>query len=57
MRLGELAGLDLEDIDIDANVADVVRKGRRPGTAPFGVKTALALDRYIRIRAQQRGPA
>jgi site-specific recombinase XerD len=50
MRRGELAGLKLEDIDFDHDVALVLGKGRRPRSCPFGNKTAKALDRYLRTR-------
>jgi site-specific recombinase XerD len=51
MRRAELAGLTLEDLDLDANVAVVLGKGRRPRAVPFGARTARALDRYLRARA------
>ena len=54
MRRAELAGLRLEDIDFDQNVALVVGKGRRPRACPFGRKTAVTLDRYLRARAAHR---
>ncbi len=54
MRRAELAGLRVEDIDFDTNVAVVVGKGQRPRACPFGRKTAQALDRYLRARAQHR---
>lgn len=52
MRLGELAALTVADVDLDLNVGVVTGKGRRIRTAPFGVKTAQALDRYLRARAR-----
>lgn len=54
MRRAELTGLRVEDVDFDANVAVVLGKGRRPRACPFGKRTAVALDRYLRIRAKQR---
>jgi len=54
MRLGELAGLTLGDLDFDLNLARVLGKGRRPRACPFGKKTARALDRYLRARARHR---
>ena len=54
MRRGELAGLKVEDIDLDSNVALVLGKGRRQRACPFGRKTSLALDRYLRVRAHHR---
>jgi integrase/recombinase XerC len=50
MRLSELAGLSMDDVDLDEQVALVVGKGRRARACPFGAKTTLALDRYIRVR-------
>ncbi len=50
MRLSEMAGLQLGDIDLDADVAVVLGKGRRPRSCPFSSKTATALDRYLRVR-------
>jgi site-specific recombinase XerD len=51
-RLGEIAGLMVEDIDFDAGVAHVVGKGRRARALPFGEATALALGRYLRVRSK-----
>jgi site-specific recombinase XerD len=52
MRRGELAGLTVDDIDFDMDVAQVLGKGRRPRACPFGAKTAQALDRYLRERSR-----
>lgn len=49
-RLEEIASLRVDDVDLDAHTAQVVGKGRRPRTLPFGVRTAEALDRYLRAR-------
>jgi site-specific recombinase XerD len=54
MRRAELSGLRLEDVDLDHHVAVVMGKGRRPRGCAFGRKTALALDRYLRVRAMHR---
>jgi site-specific recombinase XerD len=54
LRRSELTGLKLDDIDLDLNVAAVMGKFRRPRAVPFGKKTALALDRYLRVRGQHR---
>jgi site-specific recombinase XerD len=53
-RRGEIAGLLVSDLDMDLNVAHVTGKGRRERAAPFGRKTALLLDRYLRVRAKHR---
>ena len=52
MRLSELAGLTVQDIDFELNVAHVLGKGGRPRACPFGRRTALAIDRYLRERAR-----
>jgi site-specific recombinase XerD len=54
MRRSEIAGLRVEDVDFEVNVALVVGKGSRPRACPFGRKTALAMDRYLRARAKHR---
>jgi site-specific recombinase XerD len=52
VRLGEIAGLRVENIDWDLEVAAVIGKGRRPRTVAFGRKVTQALDRYTRSRGQ-----
>jgi site-specific recombinase XerD len=54
MRRGELAGLSVDDVDLEARTATVLGKGRRPRVCPFGVKTARALDRYLRARSSHK---
>lgn len=54
MRLAELAGLQLEDLDLESDTATVMGKGSRPRSCPFGAKAAAALDRYLRVRAAHR---
>jgi len=60
IRLGECSGLSVANVDIDDdNLVYVLGKGRRPRACPFGAKTAAALDRYLRARANyvaERGP-
>jgi site-specific recombinase XerD len=57
MRRAELSGLKVDDIDFEHDIALVVGKGRRPRACPFGRRTAQALDRYLRSRAQHRDAA
>jgi len=52
MRISELAGLKVSDLDLESNVATVLGKGRRPRVCPFGIKAARALDRYLRGRSR-----
>jgi site-specific recombinase XerD len=54
LRLGEIAGLRLTDIDKELQVAIVVGKGSRPRACPYGNRTAAAIDRYLRLRAKHR---
>ena len=53
-RLGEVAGLAVDDVDFDAGVCHVIGKGRRGRALPFGQATALALGRYLRARSKER---
>ena len=48
VRRGEIAGLRVEDVDLDQEAAVVMGKGRRPRACPFGHKSGQALDRYMR---------
>jgi site-specific recombinase XerD len=54
MRRDELVGLRLADADVVGHVAVVLGKGRRERGCPFGDKTAVALDRYVRARKVHR---
>ncbi|MGI8707951.1 MAG: tyrosine-type recombinase/integrase [Actinomycetota bacterium] len=50
-RCAEVTHLKVEDLDFDNQVALVMGKGRRSRACPFGAKTAVSLDRYLRTRA------
>lgn len=55
IRLGEMAGLGLADVDLDVHdVVHVLGKGSRGRAVPFGGKTGTALDRYLRERARHQ---
>jgi site-specific recombinase XerD len=51
LRISEMAGTTLGDLDREHDVVHVLGKGRRPRAVPFGARTARALDRYLRIRS------
>jgi site-specific recombinase XerD len=51
-RLGELAALSEEDVDINYMALHVLGKGRRQRSAPFGPTTGVALNRYRRARRE-----
>ena len=48
IRVGELVGLDVDDIDRDRNVLRVFGKGRKERAVPFGRPAARALDFWLR---------
>lgn len=48
IRVGELVGLDVDDVDRDRNVIRVLGKGRKERTVPFGAPAAAALDTWLR---------
>lgn len=50
MRHKEVINIRLEDVDLNEQLVTVTRKGRKVQRLPFGVKTAAALDRYLRAR-------
>jgi site-specific recombinase XerD len=53
-RWAELMGLTVADVDFDLDVLLVLGKGRRERALPFGRKSALVLDRYLRVRARHK---
>jgi site-specific recombinase XerD len=53
-RRAELLGMRLEDLNFEYDVVRVVGKGGRERALPFGHRTALALDRYLRTRSRHR---
>lgn len=53
IRLAEMAGLKLADIDLNVRTVWVTGKGDRPRQVPFDFETARALDRYVRKSRSQ----
>jgi len=47
IRVGELVGLDVDDIDHDRRVVRVLGKGRKERTVPYGDPAARALDAWL----------
>lgn len=47
-RLGEVAGLRVQDVDQALSLVRVTGKGRRVRQCPYGVRTQRALGRYLR---------
>jgi site-specific recombinase XerD len=53
-RRAELMGLTVADVDFDLDVLLVLGKGRRERALPFGRRSAVVLDRYLRVRARHK---
>lgn len=54
LRVSEVTGIDLVDLDLDAETVTVTGKGSRIRPAYFGARTGQALDRYLRERRNHR---
>jgi len=62
IRVGELCGLDIDDVDRERNVVRVFGKGRKERMVPFGVPAAQAIERWLAagrplLRAEGAGGA
>ena len=62
VRVGELAGLDIDDLDPDRRTLRVLGKGNKERTVPYGLPAALAVDDWLRrgrpaLVAADSGPA
>lgn len=55
LRISELAGLNLEDVDWEGRWLRVRGKGRKERQVPFGVRAAEALERYLAGRRPAEG--
>lgn len=53
VRISELAGLGIGDVDRETDEIIVMGKGRRPRVIPFGARTGESLARYLRKRAPE----
>lgn len=49
IRVGELVGLDIDDVDFGSNVVRVMGKGAKERTVPFGGPAAIALQGWLRL--------
>lgn len=50
LRLSELTGLDLPDLDLDAGLVSVTGKGRKTRVVPVGRKAKTALSLWLEVR-------
>jgi integrase/recombinase XerC len=49
IRVGELVGLDMDDVDFGSNVVRVMGKGAKERTVPFGGPAAIALQGWLQL--------
>ena len=49
VRVGELVGLDVDDVDLSRHLITVLGKGNKQRAVPFGLPAAAALDRWMRF--------
>jgi len=52
LRLAECVGLDLDRLDIAQGLVTVLGKGNRTRTVPVGYAALVALQKWIRVRAE-----
>ena len=62
VRVGELTGLDIDDLDPDRRTLRVLGKGNKERTVPYGVPAAMAVDDWLRrgrplLARENSGPA
>jgi integrase/recombinase XerC len=62
VRVGELAGLDVDDLDPDRRTLRVLGKGNKERTVPYGLPAAVAVDDWLRrgrgkLAVRDSGPA
>ena len=56
LRVSELCGLDVDDVDASAQTVRVLGKGRKERIVPFGSKAARALAAWRAVRGDADGP-
>lgn len=49
VRVGELCGLDVSDVDRERRLVRVLGKGGKERSVPYGVPAEAALDAYLRV--------
>lgn len=57
VRVSELAGLDLGDLDAQRGLLRVLGKGGKQRTVPLGAPALRALDAWLAVRSRLAGPA
>lgn len=54
VRLAELVGIRMDDLEIDDGSIRVVGKGSKARTVHYGIRTGRAMDRYLRLRKKHQ---
>jgi len=49
IRVGELVGLDIDDVSFESNLVRVMGKGAKERTVPFGVPAATAMQGWLQL--------
>lgn len=62
IRVSELSGIDIDDIDLESHTVRVVGKGNKERIVPFGIPAAKAVEQWIirgrpRLVTSSSGPA
>ncbi|GAB3560121.1 tyrosine recombinase XerC [Spelaeicoccus albus] len=62
IRVSELVGIDVDDLDSDRNTVRVLGKGRKERVVPYGAPTVTAIDDWLRrgrpaLAGTRSGPA
>lgn len=57
LRVAELVGIDVTDVDADAGTVRVTGKGSKTRVVPMGRHAATAVETWLRVRSQVGGPA
>lgn len=56
LRVAELVGTDLGDLDLRERLVRVLGKGNKERMVPFGIPAARALETWLQVRSQLVGP-
>lgn len=54
LRRGEVAGITMADLNVDEQLVTVHGKNRKTRSVPYGAKTSVALDAYLRSRMRHK---
>jgi integrase/recombinase XerC len=57
IRLSELIGLTLQDVDFKNSTIRVLGKGRKVRIVPFGSQAKASVQNYLRLKKEHSGPA